>query len=359
MVSQSNKIFVVGATGFIGSRLVEKLVLYYEQSPLCLVRDFSKLSKISRFKVDIVGGDVLNVKDFEEDVKVCDVYIVSVHGKETEQEHNWLVNTQGTKNLLDLAVNNNVKHFVFLSTTAIYEENHRKGTFLEDSIPVCNKKDYAGGKLEAEKLCLEYSERYDLNITILRPTIVYGPFAPTFTMYPAALIKRGVLKNYGFFNGVCNPVYIEDVVDVIIECVLNDKTYNEIFNISSGETLSWLEFFNYYANIINGYNIPRNSYSQYLLRSLPVGIVKRGAKSALKMAPGLTKLIYQRIKSHGSGDWSWVQGEDITTLNPEMYKKELIFPVGKMKTVLGYQPKYDIQNGMEVTGRWLKYANLV
>jgi nucleoside-diphosphate-sugar epimerase len=261
--------------------------------------------------------------------------------------------------MLKLAVKNQVKQFIFLSTTAIYESEYSKGEFDESVVPVCSNKDYSGGKLEGERICFEYSKKYNLPITILRPTIIFGPFAPSFTIYPAELIMSGALKDYGCFGGICNPVYIDDVVDVIIKCILNERAFNDTFIVSSGDTLSWKEFFNTFSMAITSKPLELSDQVNFRIKSMPLFLLKKILKMVVQIAPDFAKSVYGFIKSKGSGNWSWVKGQDASTINLNFYKKELIFKIDKLRTKLEYEPKYNFVKGFEITSEWLKHHRYI
>jgi len=359
MLNQVNKILIMGASGFVGGRLVEKLILEHNHTPKCLIRDFGKLSRIARFPVETVYGDILEPNGFADSIKECDIYVYSAHGKDKNIDISWKVNTVGLENMLKLAVKNNAKQFIFLSTTAIYEGDSDKGEFDESVVPVCPNKDYAGGKLEGERICFEYSKKYNLPVTILRPTIIFGPFAPSFTIYPAELVMSGALKDYGCFGGICNPVYIDDVVNIIIHCILNEKAFNEIFIVSSGDTPSWKEFFNAFAVSITGKPLEKSGQANFRIKSMPLFLLKRFLKMIVQIAPDFAKSVYGFIKSKGSGNWSWVKGQDASTINMNFYKKELVFKIDKLRTKLEYEPIYSFNEGFKITAEWLEHQGYI
>ncbi len=359
MNKQINKILVMGASGFVGGRLVEKLFLEFGHIPKCLVRDFSKLTRIARFPVEIIPGDILQPEIFAESIKDCDIYIYSAHGKDKNKAVSWEVDTKGLENMLKLAVKNQAKQFIFLSTTAIYESESSKSEFDESVIPDSLKKDYAGGKYEGEKICFEYSKKYNLPVTILRPTIIFGPFAPSFTIYPAELIMSGALKDYGCFSGICNPIYIDDVIDVIIKCILNENAFNETFIVSSGDTLTWKEFFDTFSITITGKPLEQSDQVNFRIKSMPLFLLKKILKMVVQIAPDFAKSVYGYIKSKGSGNWSWVKGQDASTINLNYYKKELIFKIDKLRSKLEFEPKYNFKKGFEITADWLKHQGYI
>lgn len=358
MNNEVNKVLVLGASGFVGGRLIERLILEHNHVPKCLIRDYKKLPRLCRFPVEIVYGDILCPKEFKNSIKDCDVYVFSVHGKE-DSALNWKVNTEGLENMLKLAVKNKIKHFIFLSTTAIYEEQYNHGEFDESDIPVCKKHDYAGGKLRGEHICNDYSQRYNLPVTILRPTIIYGPFSTGFTVYPAELIISRILKDYECFDGICNPVFIDDVVDVIIGSILNESAVNNTFIVSSGETLTWREFFNALSNIITGSALEKSSQIKDRIKSSPLFIFRKCLKILVYIAPDFTKSVYEYIQSKGSGNWGWIKGHDASSIRFNFYKKELIFKIDKLRAVLDYEPKYNFDKGFKITTEWLKHHRYI
>ena len=79
----------------------------------------------------------------------------------------------------------------------------------------------------------------------------------------------------------------------------------------------------------------------------------------VQIAPNFAKSVYGYIKSKGSGDWSWVKGQDASTINLNFYKKELIFKIDKLKTKLEYEPQYNFDQGFKITTDWLKHHRYI
>jgi nucleoside-diphosphate-sugar epimerase len=352
---KSRKVLVLGASGFIGGRLVEKLFFEYGHLAKCVARDYRNVARIARFPVEIIHGDVLKPEMIEKSVEDCDTYVFCVYGKEHDSKVNWEVNTKGLENMLRVGEKQGMKHFIFLSSGAIYEEQMHRGRIDESTVPVCSGMSYAHGKLEGERICREFSSRSGVPVTILRPTVVYGPFAPSWTVYPAELVRNGVLKQYISFSGYCNAVYIDDVVNTIIKSILNPDAFGEEFIVSSGELITWKSFFDAFSLAAVGTPLEEASRIEYYLKSIPLFWLKKVVKYGAQLLPDPAKKVYAYIKSKGSGDWSWVKGQDITTLDLAYYKKRLEFKIDKLKTKLHYEPQFDFERGFAITREWLKY----
>ncbi len=123
------------------------------------------------------------------------------------------VTEEGTRNLLDAALGKGVKRFVHLSTAEVY--GHVDGTVDESTPFAYTGDDYNESKIEAEKICWEYIEQ-GAPITILRPSIVYGPFSRNWIIQFAKAIIARELFAYGESRGICNLVYVDDLVRAIV-----------------------------------------------------------------------------------------------------------------------------------------------
>ena len=356
-LSACKSIFLTGATGFIGGRIVERLVLEHHRYPICLVHNPSHMARIARFRISPVFGDVMNPQKFEKQISGCDIFIHTACGKEMNLERNWAINVKGTENLLKIAVENKAKHFIFISSTAVYEENLSGGCIDEKIIPNCKQADYAGSKLEAEKICFEYSHRYGLPVTILRPSIVYGPFAPVWTITPYITIKNGSLRRYIDFNGICNAVYIDDVVSAIITCINNESAYNEVFNVAGEDKITWNDFFDFYSQLALGKPLPEASIGYLRLRYFFNSKMRRLAKVALNTMPKFTKQIYRSLHNKvGVIDYI----ANVSEFSPkqlQFFQSTKVFPANKIRDRLGHKYKFPFTKGCLLTAEWLRSSN--
>ena len=249
------------------------------------------------------------------------------------------------------------KHFIFISSTAVYEENFSTGCIDESIVPICKRRDYAGAKLEAEKLCFQYSHRYDLPVTILRPAIIYGPFAPAWTITPYIRIKDGSLRKYIDFNGVCNAVYVDDVVSAIIACICNESAYNEIFNIAGEDKITWNEFFDFYSELALGKPLPEASISRLRLRYLFNSSMRKLAGWALNRMPRLIGSVYRSLHEKvGLIDYI----ANIQEFSPgqlRFFQKDIVYPTDKIQNRLRHRDRFPFAKGSLLTAQWLRNSN--
>ena len=97
----------------------------------------------------------------------------------------------------------------------------------------------------------------------------------------------------------------------------------------------------------------------FRIKSMPLFFLKKILKTVVQIAPDFAKSVYGYIKSKGSGNWSWVKGQDASTINFNYYKKELIFKIEKLRTKLEYEPKYNFDKGFKITSEWLKHQGYI
>ena len=146
----------------------------------------------------------------------------------------------GTQNLLESSYKHGVEHFIYLSTAEVY--GNVSGQIDESHLFGITGNEYGDSKIEAEKLCMEYWEK-GLPITILRPSIIYGLFSKTWSIGIAERLltkKWKVLQKNG--NGICNLIFIFDLLDFIFKAICNKNSYGQVFNVNNNDKITWNEY---------------------------------------------------------------------------------------------------------------------
>ena len=203
-------VLVTGATGFIGGRLAERLVVEHGARVRALVRNFGRAARLARFPIELVQGDLCSPESIDRAVAGCDYVFHCAYGSDGQDDARRVVNAQGTRHVLDAALKHGVKRVVHTSTVTVYG-NTPDGPLDETAPRVKTGFAYGDSKIEAEETALGYVAR-GLSVAVVQPTVVYGPFGTTFTIKPLQLLKSGrvILVNGG--DGLANLVYVDDVV---------------------------------------------------------------------------------------------------------------------------------------------------
>ncbi len=259
------KVLVTGATGFIGSYLSEELVNKgYEVR--CLVRTNSDLRWITDLDVDCIYGDLFNTQSLKRAVKGVD-YIYHLAGiTDAVSKIDYInINYQGTKNLIDIAKDEKLKRFVLISSQAAAGPSSSLRPIRETDKPKPISA-YGRSKLAAESVVKRYIDKFP--ITILRPSVVYGP-RDNGMLILFKLVKKGLIPLLSHRDKYFNVIHVNDLVRGVILAAESENSTNETYFITDNRPYSWAEI----SNIAL-----RNFGKRGIKIPIPFGILNRGVK---------------------------------------------------------------------------------
>ena len=236
MQLNQQSVMVTGATGFIGGRLVRRLVQEERASVRALVRNVDKADGLVSIGVEVEQGDVNDPDAIRRAMKGCEIVFhcaAVVHNFQATPDLLRRVNVEGTRNMLAAASAAGVGRFVHLSSIGVYGISPREGTEEADPQQLCGDP-YCDSKIEAERLVLAQAEQKRLPVVIIRPANVYGPRSSFWTLGLLDMIKAGNIKLIDDGNGMSNHVYIDNLVDAVLLAVRNDTAAGEAFIVSDG-----------------------------------------------------------------------------------------------------------------------------
>lgn len=273
------KILVTGATGFIGSRLVEALTGHGFQVNV-LVRSPHKIDAQINENVNIFQGDVLDTEKINLAMKDCDAVFhlaafAGIWSKDVLLPYK--INVTGTKNVLEAAVNNQIRKVVFTSSAGTLAPSSGNVPVDENTpLPPGYHTDYERSKLQAEQLCSEYADR-GLEVIIVNPTRVFGPGPLNKSNSVTIMIKNYLNGKWRFLPGngqsIGNYAFIDDVVNGHILAMQVGKTGEKY--ILGGTNLSFNEFFN---------TLAETSGKDYRLFNLPFPLIRAFSEVELFLA---------------------------------------------------------------------------
>ena len=216
---EKNITLITGAGGFIGGWLAETLFLNGDTKIRAGVHSWTGAARPARFPIDIVLCDIMNTQQVDAAMKNVRCVIHCARGADNEI-------AQGARNLLEAASKHGVERFVHISTTEVY--GNQIGD-LDETIPHQSMDDpYGDEKIKSEEICWEYHKKRGVEVVVIRPPIVYGPFSNVFTASIASKLLSG---NWGFYpdiaDGTCNLVYISDLVSGILIAAQSDAAVGE------------------------------------------------------------------------------------------------------------------------------------
>jgi UDP-glucuronate 4-epimerase len=253
-------ILITGGAGFIGSHLVQHL-LDEDDWDVTVVDDFNdfyspsiKRQNISPFEANknfhLFEADIRDQKQltavFNEHKFDCIVHLAARAGVRPSLTQPLLyteTNINGTVNLLELARKNNVKQFVFGSSSSVYG-NNAKVPFSEDDSVRNPISPYAATKAAGELLCHTYSHLHQMRCLCLRFFTVYGPRQrPDLAIHKfAGLISRGQpIPVFGDGTTRRDYTYIDDIITGVRAAIDYDQTNYEVINLGESRTVELRE----------------------------------------------------------------------------------------------------------------------
>ena len=324
---------VTGASGFIGGRLVDRLV--QEGHPVrCLVRASSDTTKLERLDVEIAVGDLTSERSLARAVDGCD-YVLHCGALVSDwatTDEIAQTNVHGTRSLLAASVGASVRRFIHFSTTDVYgypggaevDETYVGGRFSNW---------YAQTKRDAEDEVRRVERAHSLDAVILRPATVYGPGSIDVVGEIARAIRGRNMLLVGGGRAVAGLCYVDNLMDATILALRHDAATGQAFNVSDGLDVTWREFADGLAEGL-GYSKVRWSMPYWMASG--VGFSLEHGYRLLRRTTGLNAPpLLSRQAVH-------VLGRDQDFCNR------------KARETLGWEPRVDYDAGLAATLDWLR-----
>jgi len=215
---------------------------------------------------------------------------------------------------------------------------------------------YAISKIQTEEICAEYTRR-GLAITVLRPTIVYGPFSDLWTVEFAQRLSAGEwFLPERFTNGICNLVYVDDLVKAVLLSLQNEGAVGQTFIVNGAERPTWNEYF---EALNDALGLPPLRPASPLRSRIKAGAmlpVRKTAKFVLKRFQPLVLRIYQqsRIAKALRRRAETAIRNSPTHAEFELYSLRVSYDGQHARDRLGFKPVFSMRDGIELSVAWLR-----
>ncbi len=249
IIGQDDLILVTGATGFIGSRLVENLLDRGFRNLRCFVRPHSDLAKVEalsgryrdRARVELMNGNLLSLEDCRiATTGVRVIFHLAAGRGEKSYPDAYLNSVVTTWKLLEASLTQPcLRRFINVSSFAVYANKQKpQGKRLDESCPIEEHPELRGdaytfAKVRQDEIVSDYGQKFGIPYVIVRPGYVYGPGKQ-------AISGRVGIDTFGVFLhlGGSNRMpftYVDNCADAIALAGLKRGIEGEVFNIVDDE----------------------------------------------------------------------------------------------------------------------------
>lgn len=309
-MNKKNKILITGATGFIGSNITRYLIEHYKIKPYIIVRKTSNMWRIKNIleMVNIYYVELIDSKNLKKvifEVKPNIIVHTAVYGGyyfQKDKEMIFKTNFWATFNLLNIC--NEIDYELFINTGSSSEYGIKNKPMRESDLlePIS---DYGVSKAAATLYCQSLAKREKKPIVTLRLFSPYGYYEDKERLIPSVIISCINQKDpmCSSPNSVRDFIFIEDVVESYIKVIENkEKCIGEVLNIGFGQ--------------------------QHTVKEVVDEIIKN---------------TYPVLKPK----WDVIN-------NPRTEPKIWQADISKLEKILGWQPRYSLEEGLKKTIKWFK-----
>lgn len=334
-MDRSQLLLVTGASGLVGSHVVEKAVAAGLRVR-AIVREASDISFLQSFDVELVQADLQNgnLTGALEGVTHV-VHCAAKVGDWGPVEEYRSINVAGLQNLLDAAIaSGSLQRFVHMSSLGVYEARHHYGT--DESEPPHKKgiDGYTLTKVEAEELVQAYVRNHQLPAVLLRPGFIYGPRDRTVLPKLLRRLKLGKFAYLGRGDQLLNNVYVGNVTEAVFLALSRTCRAGDVFNLTDDRLITRTEMIEAICSHA-ALPIPKRHVPLPVARFLAGRMESAYRFIGAKEAPILSQA---RIKFLGL---------------------HLDFNCDRARHHLGYQAATDFRDGIATTMDWAKTSGLV
>lgn len=288
------KIFITGASGFVGGHIVKRLKDQYQF--YAMARSATSASKVEEYGATAVQCELGNVK--KEHLQHCDLIIhAAAFTKEWGPREEFFKTTvEGTRQLLQVAKEAGVKRFIQISTEAVLFTGQDLNN-IDESYPYPERSKflYSESKLEAEKIALSMNNE-DFDVTVIRPRLVWGPGDHSILPIVINMIEE---NKFMWINNGKNETSHTHVFNLVhaIDCLIRNWHKDEVFFITDGENHTYKEFFTAYLKTQN-VTPPNKQISKGLIRFLASIVEGSWSLLRIKSTPPMTRLPAYMLSSN-------------------------------------------------------------
>jgi 2-alkyl-3-oxoalkanoate reductase len=241
---------VTGAAGFLGSYVL-KSILADKQCARGLVRSEEQAAALRSQGAEAAVGDVRDAAAVAAAVQGADVvyHCAAAVGAKYSHHDVWDINLGGTRNVLDALKAAGRGRLVLVSSLNVLGIRNFDNATEEFAYRRANES-HGDVKIAAEQMALEYHQRHGVEVTIVRPALIYGAGERNI---PKLLdtIRRGKFAFIGSRDNVIPMLHVSDVVQALRLAAASPQAVGRIYQVTDGQRTTAGEFIGYLAELID------------------------------------------------------------------------------------------------------------
>jgi nucleoside-diphosphate-sugar epimerase len=333
IIGVDEPILITGSTGFLGTRVVAKLLEHGFRNIRCFARASSDVRKLEEHgsleggsRIEILRGNLLSASDCDKAVRDATVvYHLAAGMTEKSFPGAFMNSVVTTRNLLEACLRyGRLKRFVNISSFAVYTNRDKpRRSMLDESCPIESEpaargEAYCYAKVKQDELVAEYGRKYALPYVIVRPGAVYGPGRTEITGRVGSG-AFGIFLHLGGSN-VIPLTYVDNCADAVVLAGTRPGIEGEVVNVVDDDLPTSRRFLRLYKQRVGSFtSVPVPRLVSYLLCALWEGYSK--------WSEGQLPLVFNRPAWHA-------------------YWKGSGYANGKAKRLLGWAPKVTTDEGL-------------
>lgn len=325
------KALVTGAPGFVGSQMCREL-LSANYQVRALHRQSSNLDSLKRLPLELVRGDITDPPSLDAAMKDVDfVFHIAALYRQAKFPDSvyWKVNFDGTRNVLEAAKRQGVRRVIHCSTTGVH--SHIKNPPAREDEPYAPTDVYQESKTEAEKLCLDWFRRGEIDGCVIRPAMIWGPADTRFLKMFRGIASRR-MPIIGSGQSLCHWILVSDLARAFRLAAENPATTGQVYLIG-GERVVTLEYT--MATIARVYGV---KLLPFKIPAWPVQVAGSIVETLCKPL-GIEPPLHRR--------------------RADFFIKNRAFDCSKAREQLGFVPSHTFEDECELIARWYIDAGLI
>jgi nucleoside-diphosphate-sugar epimerase len=356
----SSSVAVLGASGFVGSRLLELFHLRGTARVRPIVRGYTSLARLSRFDLDWRIADACDITSLVSAFNGCDTVVNLL----VANPDVIVANATAAYKAAEKA---GVRRMVFMSSASVHGLVPCAGTDELSPLHSNHRFAYNNAKVCAERALTKLRAHGSVELVILRPSIVFGPRSRWLTdVADQILSDSAYLIDEGL--GICNAIYVDNLIDAIELALTTPTADRGVFLLNNSERITWFDFYQPIAAALGVamdriHSISAPPLDSSLNRSLRLYYNSKSVQSLLPFIPGTFK---QAVKGAIKGlrdsgppsPWE-LPSQPQLDLSEELCQLQLCtvhLPYTRARHTLAYESRVSFSDGMNRSLGWLGFA---